>query len=90
KTSDVNAKKPKSINESVVSEPNVNKEKVIIEVWTSDDEDEVSDVQTVCHIKTKETQAVKQELIKLVKPLRNKVLDLRKLKLVLSIKVLTI
>ncbi|GJW95149.1 putative ribonuclease H-like domain-containing protein [Tanacetum coccineum] len=47
----VNAEKPKSINESVVSKLNVNKEKVIIEDWTSDDEDEVSDVQTVCHVK---------------------------------------
>ncbi|GJX55599.1 ribonuclease H-like domain-containing protein, partial [Tanacetum coccineum] len=43
-TNEVNAKKPKSVNESVVSKPNVNKEKVIIEDWNSDDEDDVSEV----------------------------------------------
>ncbi|GJU98042.1 putative ribonuclease H-like domain-containing protein [Tanacetum coccineum] len=56
---EVNAEKPKSINESIVSESNVNNEKVIIKDWTSDDEDEVSDVQTVCHVKSRETQTTK-------------------------------
>ncbi|GJW90774.1 putative ribonuclease H-like domain-containing protein [Tanacetum coccineum] len=35
-----------------------NKEKVIIEDWTSDDEDEVSNVQTVSPVKTSETKTV--------------------------------
>ncbi|GKA62862.1 hypothetical protein Tco_0762381 [Tanacetum coccineum] len=60
-TKEVNAKKPKSINESVVSKPNVNKEKVIIEDWNSDDEDDVSEVSPV---KTKETQTVKTHVDK--------------------------
>ncbi|GJW95146.1 putative ribonuclease H-like domain-containing protein [Tanacetum coccineum] len=61
----VNVEKPKSINESVVSKSNVNKEKVIIKDWTSDDEDEVFDVQTVCHVKTKETQTVRTKADKI-------------------------
>ncbi|GJZ58642.1 ribonuclease H-like domain-containing protein [Tanacetum coccineum] len=61
----VNAEKPKSINESVVSKLNVNKEKVIIEDWTSDDEDEVSAVQTVCHVKSRETQTVRTKADKI-------------------------
>ncbi|GKD21466.1 putative ribonuclease H-like domain-containing protein, partial [Tanacetum coccineum] len=56
---EVNAEKPKSINESIVSESNVNNEKVINKDWASDDEDEVSDVQTVYHVKSRETQIVK-------------------------------
>ncbi|GJZ91052.1 hypothetical protein Tco_0662979 [Tanacetum coccineum] len=42
-TNEVNVEKPKSVNESVVSTPNINKEKVIIEDWNSDDEDDVSE-----------------------------------------------
>ncbi|GJR77398.1 putative ribonuclease H-like domain-containing protein [Tanacetum coccineum] len=48
-----NAEKPKSASESVVS--NLNKDRVIIEDWYSDDEEEVSEVQTV----RPETQTVK-------------------------------
>ncbi|GJU76328.1 ribonuclease H-like domain-containing protein [Tanacetum coccineum] len=51
-TNEVNVEKPKSVNESVVSTPNINKEKVIIEDWNSDDEDDVSEVSP---IKTNET-----------------------------------
>ncbi|GKD13218.1 hypothetical protein Tco_1197625 [Tanacetum coccineum] len=53
KTNDANTKKPKSVSESVVS--NLNKDRVIIEDWYSDDEEEVSEVQTV----RPETQTVK-------------------------------
>ncbi|GJT94615.1 hypothetical protein Tco_1090133 [Tanacetum coccineum] len=40
KTNKVNTTKPKYVCELVVSNPRFNKEKVIIEDWTSDDEDE--------------------------------------------------
>ncbi|GKB62916.1 putative ribonuclease H-like domain-containing protein [Tanacetum coccineum] len=52
-TNDANTIKPKSASESVVS--NLNKDRVIIEDWYSDDEEEVSEVQTV----RPETQTVK-------------------------------
>ncbi|GKB69592.1 hypothetical protein Tco_0931004 [Tanacetum coccineum] len=47
KTNDANTKKPKSVSESVVSNPKINRNSVIIEDWTSDDEEEVSGVQKV-------------------------------------------
>ncbi|GJU89992.1 hypothetical protein Tco_1302415 [Tanacetum coccineum] len=46
-TNEVNIEKPKSVYELVVSTPNINREKVIIEDWTSDDEEEVPGVQKV-------------------------------------------
>ncbi|GKB92826.1 hypothetical protein Tco_0965098, partial [Tanacetum coccineum] len=52
-TNDANTVKPKSASESFVS--NLNKDRVIIEDWYSDDEEEVSEVQTV----RPETQTVK-------------------------------
>ncbi|GJV48055.1 ribonuclease H-like domain-containing protein [Tanacetum coccineum] len=36
-TNEVNVEKPKSVNESVVSTPNINKDKVIIEDWNSNE-----------------------------------------------------
>ncbi|GKC67718.1 hypothetical protein Tco_1100316, partial [Tanacetum coccineum] len=47
KTNDANTKKPKLVSESVVSNPKINKDSVIIKDWYSDDEEEVSEVQTV-------------------------------------------
>ncbi|GJZ07367.1 putative ribonuclease H-like domain-containing protein, partial [Tanacetum coccineum] len=47
KTNEVNIKKPKSFHESVVLKPKFNIDKVIIEDWNSDDEDDVSEVNTV-------------------------------------------
>ncbi|GJU74912.1 hypothetical protein Tco_1266317 [Tanacetum coccineum] len=41
KTNEVNIEKPKSVHESVVSKPKINRDKVIIEDWNSDDEDDV-------------------------------------------------
>ncbi|GKE45797.1 hypothetical protein Tco_1473081 [Tanacetum coccineum] len=55
KTNDANTEKPKSASESVVSNPKINEDKVIIEDWNSDDEEEVYEVQTV----RPETQTVK-------------------------------
>ncbi|GKB38161.1 ribonuclease H-like domain-containing protein [Tanacetum coccineum] len=47
KTNDANTEKPKSVSGSVVSNPKINRDSVIIEDWTSDDEEEVSRVQKV-------------------------------------------
>ncbi|GJX46236.1 ribonuclease H-like domain-containing protein [Tanacetum coccineum] len=46
KTNEVNIEKPKSVHESVVPKPKINRDKVIIEDWNSDDEDDVSAVKT--------------------------------------------
>ncbi|GJS60646.1 hypothetical protein Tco_0655430 [Tanacetum coccineum] len=61
-TNEVNVEKPKSVNESVVSTPNINKDKVIIEDWNSDDENDVSEVSPV---KTNETQIAKTQVDKI-------------------------
>ncbi|GKE01720.1 hypothetical protein Tco_1389703 [Tanacetum coccineum] len=61
-TNEVNFEKPKSVNESVVSTPNINKDKVIIEDWNSDDENDVSEVSPV---KTNETQTAKTQVDKI-------------------------
>ncbi|GJZ61021.1 hypothetical protein Tco_0617158 [Tanacetum coccineum] len=42
KTNDANTEKSKSVSESVMSNPKINRDSVIIEDWTSDDEEEVS------------------------------------------------
>ncbi|GJU22977.1 hypothetical protein Tco_1156319 [Tanacetum coccineum] len=54
-TNAANTVKPKSANELVKSNPKINRDRVIIEDWTSDDEEEVSEVQTI----RLETQTVK-------------------------------
>ncbi|GJV85398.1 hypothetical protein Tco_1525296, partial [Tanacetum coccineum] len=58
-TNDANTEKPKpkpkSASESVVSNPKIDRDRVIIEDWNSDDEEEVNEVQTV----RPETQTVK-------------------------------
>ncbi|GJR66251.1 hypothetical protein Tco_0012316 [Tanacetum coccineum] len=61
-TNEVNVEKPKSVNESVVSTPNINKDKVIIEDCNSDDGDDVSEVSPV---KTNETQTAKTQVDKI-------------------------
>ncbi|GKD33948.1 hypothetical protein Tco_1249457 [Tanacetum coccineum] len=53
KTNEANTQKPKTVYESV------NRDKVIIEDWNSDDEDDVSEVQTISPVKTNKTQTVK-------------------------------
>ncbi|GJU89110.1 putative ribonuclease H-like domain-containing protein [Tanacetum coccineum] len=55
KTNDANTKKTKSVSESVVSNPKINRDSVIIEDWNSDDEEEGYEMQTV----RPETQTVK-------------------------------
>ncbi|GJX22256.1 hypothetical protein Tco_0226701 [Tanacetum coccineum] len=54
-TNDENTEKPKSASESVVSNPKIDRDRVIIEDWNSDDEEEMNEVQTV----RPETQTVK-------------------------------
>ncbi|GJY24406.1 putative ribonuclease H-like domain-containing protein [Tanacetum coccineum] len=76
-TNEVNAEKPKPVNESVVSKPNVNKEKVIIEDWNSDDEDDVSEVSPV---KTKEIQTVKTQVDKIGQTSKKAGLGFKKVK----------
>ncbi|GKA19322.1 hypothetical protein Tco_0699237 [Tanacetum coccineum] len=61
-TNEVNLEKPKSINESIVSTPNINKDKVIIEDWNFHDENDVSEVSPV---KTNETQTTKTQVDKI-------------------------
>ncbi|GKA26542.1 hypothetical protein Tco_0712651 [Tanacetum coccineum] len=61
-TNEVNVEKPKFFNESVVSTSNINKDKVIIEDWNSDDENDVSEVSPV---KTNETQTAKTQVDKI-------------------------
>ncbi|GJS27051.1 ribonuclease H-like domain-containing protein [Tanacetum coccineum] len=65
KTNEVNIKKPKSAHESVVPKPKINRDKVIIEDWNSDDKDDVSEVNTVNPVKTNETQTVKTQVDKI-------------------------
>ncbi|GJU08335.1 putative ribonuclease H-like domain-containing protein, partial [Tanacetum coccineum] len=54
KTNDANIEKPKSVSESVVSNPKINRYNVIIEDWNSDDEEEgtarpsISTARPVC------------------------------------------
>ncbi|GJT33649.1 hypothetical protein Tco_0924068 [Tanacetum coccineum] len=65
KTNEVNIEKPKSVHESVVSKPKINRDKVIIEDWNSDDEDDVSAVKIVSPVKTNETQTVRNQVDKI-------------------------
>ncbi|GJV25582.1 ribonuclease H-like domain-containing protein [Tanacetum coccineum] len=53
--------KPKSVNETVVSKSKVNRDEVIIEDWTSDDEDDVCAIKTVSSVKPNVTQAVRSQ-----------------------------
>ncbi|GJS93727.1 hypothetical protein Tco_0800695 [Tanacetum coccineum] len=46
-TNEATIVKPKSVNETVVSKSKINRDEVIIEDWTSDDEDDVCAVKTV-------------------------------------------
>ncbi|GJS05725.1 ribonuclease H-like domain-containing protein [Tanacetum coccineum] len=53
--------KPTSVNETVVSKLKFNRDEVIIEDWTSDDEDDVSADKTVRSVKPNVTQAVRSQ-----------------------------
>ncbi|GJX83020.1 hypothetical protein Tco_0332501 [Tanacetum coccineum] len=66
KTNEVNIEKPKSAHESVVPKPKINRDKVIIEDWYSNDEDDVSEVNTVSPVKANETQTSPEPKLKTV------------------------
>ncbi|GJZ39299.1 hypothetical protein Tco_0585862, partial [Tanacetum coccineum] len=52
-------------NEVEKSKPKINRDKVIIEDWNSDDEDDVFEVNTASPAKTNETQTVKTQVDKI-------------------------
>ncbi|GJX20249.1 ribonuclease H-like domain-containing protein [Tanacetum coccineum] len=52
-------------NEVEKSKTKINRDKVIIEDWNSDDEDDVSEVNTASPVKTNETQTVKTQVDKI-------------------------
>ncbi|GJS63952.1 putative ribonuclease H-like domain-containing protein [Tanacetum coccineum] len=52
-------------NEVEKSKPKINRDKVIIEDWNSDDEDDVFEVNTVNPVKTNKTQTVKTQVDKI-------------------------
>ncbi|GKE94421.1 hypothetical protein Tco_1579276 [Tanacetum coccineum] len=51
--------KPKSVNETVVSKSKINRDEVIIEDWTSDDEDDVCADKTISSVNV--TQAIRSQ-----------------------------
>ncbi|GKB68224.1 hypothetical protein Tco_0929636 [Tanacetum coccineum] len=53
--------KPKYVNETIVSKSKINRDEVIIEDWTSDDEDDVCADKTVSSVKPNVNQAVKSQ-----------------------------
>ncbi|GJY05456.1 ribonuclease H-like domain-containing protein [Tanacetum coccineum] len=60
-TSETTIAKPTSVNETVVFKSKINRDEVIIEDWTSDDEDDVCADKTVSSVKPNVTQAVRSE-----------------------------
>ncbi|GJU61956.1 ribonuclease H-like domain-containing protein [Tanacetum coccineum] len=74
KTNEVNTQKPKTVYESV------NRDKVIIEDWNSDDEDDVSEVQTVSPVKTNESQTVKPRVDKIGQTFQKQGIGFKKIK----------
>ncbi|GJT63616.1 hypothetical protein Tco_1015096, partial [Tanacetum coccineum] len=60
-TNEATIVKPKSVNETVVSKSKINRDEVIIEDWTSDDEDDVCADKTVSSVKPNVTQAVRSQ-----------------------------
>ncbi|GJU52525.1 reverse transcriptase domain-containing protein [Tanacetum coccineum] len=73
KTNEANTQKLKTIYESV------NKDKVI-EDWNSDDEDDVSEVQTVSPVKTNKTQIVKTRVDKIGQTSQKQGIGFKKIK----------
>ncbi|GKC22076.1 hypothetical protein Tco_1024226 [Tanacetum coccineum] len=56
-TNEATIVKPKSINETFMSKLKINKDEVIIEDWTSDDEDNVCAVKTVSSVNPKDASS---------------------------------
>ncbi|GJQ95703.1 hypothetical protein Tco_0006842 [Tanacetum coccineum] len=60
-TNEATIVKPKSVNETVMSKSKMNRDEVIIEDWTSDDEDDVCADKTVISVKPNVTQVVRSQ-----------------------------
>ncbi|GJR54656.1 hypothetical protein Tco_1405177 [Tanacetum coccineum] len=60
-TNEATIVRPKSVNETVVSKSKINRDEVIIEDWTSNDEDDVCADKTVSSVKPNVTQAVRSQ-----------------------------
>ncbi|GJU15075.1 ribonuclease H-like domain-containing protein, partial [Tanacetum coccineum] len=60
-TNEATIVKPKFVNETIVSKSKINRDEVMIEDWTSDDEDDVCVVKTVSFVKPNVTQAVRSQ-----------------------------
>ncbi|GKA80807.1 hypothetical protein Tco_0787499, partial [Tanacetum coccineum] len=60
-TNEATIVKPKSVNETVVSKSKINRDEVIIEDWTLDDEDDVCAVKIVSSVKPNVNQAVRSQ-----------------------------
>ncbi|GJR89514.1 ribonuclease H-like domain-containing protein [Tanacetum coccineum] len=80
KTNEVNIEKPKSVHESVVPKQKINRYKVIIKDWYSDDEDDMSEVNTVSPVKTNETQTVKTQVGKIGQTSQKEEIGYKKIK----------
>ncbi|GKE52122.1 hypothetical protein Tco_1487278 [Tanacetum coccineum] len=61
----VNIEKLKSVSDSVMPKLKIIRDKVIIEDWNSDNEDDVFEVNTVSPVKTNKTQTVKTRVDKI-------------------------
>ncbi|GKE63279.1 hypothetical protein Tco_1513646, partial [Tanacetum coccineum] len=62
------------------SNPKINRDKVIIEDWNSDDEDDVSEVNTVSPVKDNETQTVKTQVDKIGQISQKEIIGFKKIK----------
>ncbi|GJY32267.1 putative ribonuclease H-like domain-containing protein, partial [Tanacetum coccineum] len=74
KTNEANTQKPKTVYELV------NRDKVIIEDWNSDDENDVSEVQTVSPVKTNEIQTVRTRVDKINQTSQKQGIGFKKIK----------
>ncbi|GJS92310.1 hypothetical protein Tco_0774946 [Tanacetum coccineum] len=74
KTNEANTQKPKTVYESF------NRYKVIIKDWNSDDEDDVSKVQSISLVKTNESQTVKTRVDKISQTSQKQGIRFKKIK----------
>ncbi|GJR01819.1 putative ribonuclease H-like domain-containing protein [Tanacetum coccineum] len=77
-TNEASIVKPKSVNEIVVYKSKINRDEVIIEDWTSDDEDDVCADKTVSSVKPNVTQAVRSQVDKRGQTLKKQGIDFKK------------
>ncbi|GKA82990.1 retrovirus-related pol polyprotein from transposon TNT 1-94, partial [Tanacetum coccineum] len=80
KTNEVNMEKPKSVHESSMSKQKINRDKVIIEDWYSDDEDDESEVNTISPVKTNVIQTVETQVDKIGQTSQKEGIGFKKIK----------